>query len=258
MKFIISKLDIVTPKVYNSLFLDLAKKYDCKCDENSESEKVEEYILKNLEQVTKLNQETENKIIQLDKTTGKAMEAIKSSNKALLEESLSETSKLKQEIEKLKEVVYRDELTKSYNRKWFNDNYIGSDGKFLKNGYLAIIDLNDFKAINDKYGHIVGDKILTYLSSILEKYGDYVVRYGGDEFFILFDEQKSDKDVEQSLKDAKDELRVKNLKFREHIFSISFSVGYSSFKVCDNVSQIIDIADDKMYLDKKAYKSSKV
>jgi diguanylate cyclase (GGDEF)-like protein len=112
---------------------------------------------------------------------------------------------LEKEIQKLRKLVYLDVLTNVYNRRGFLEiggNYFKSfredgpacagRGKRRKNGItslaLIFLDIDDFKKINDKYGHQKGDRVLKqlakFLKSILRK-TDLLGRWGGEEFVIL-------------------------------------------------------------------------
>lgn len=91
----------------------------------------------------------------------------------------------------LSEIIIKDPLTDAYNRKFINDNFDEFVQLSQKNGLsLAVIDIDDFKLFNTKYGHDFGDIVLKTFSSIiikiLNKYQDmYFVRLGGDEFAII-------------------------------------------------------------------------
>ncbi|MBQ0079839.1 MAG: GGDEF domain-containing protein [Eubacterium sp.] len=83
------------------------------------------------------------------------------------------------------EKLYLDSLTNTYNRRYYDEKLKGLE---TANG-AAMLDIDDFKSINDTYGHTVGDIVLTKVASAIKgliRNSDAVVRYGGDEFFILF------------------------------------------------------------------------
>jgi len=106
---------------------------------------------------------------------------------------------LEKEIQRLKKLVYLDALTKMYNRRGFLElggNYFKSfredRGKRRKNEIaslaLIFLDIDDFKKINDKYGHQKGDRVLKQLAKFLKstlRKTDLIGRWGGEEFVIL-------------------------------------------------------------------------
>ena len=83
------------------------------------------------------------------------------------------------------QLLYIDSLTSVYNRRYYDEHFQGSDNIQA----MVVIDVDNFKHINDNYGHDVGDIVLqniaqTVLSSVRKT--DAVIRYGGDEFVIIF------------------------------------------------------------------------
>ena len=82
------------------------------------------------------------------------------------------------------ELLYTDALTGVYNRRYYEDYILLHE---IQN--LSVIDIDNFKAINDSYGHFVGDIVLQKIAKLICSSvgkGDTVIRYGGDEFIIIF------------------------------------------------------------------------
>jgi len=245
----IDQISVVTPSVYASIFSKFATNYGESIDH--EPELAYDIMQSECSNLTHLQSQTSKNASQLSDTTTKAISAIKEKDEALLSEVLKETQSLKEEIEKLKEAVYKDELTHAYNRKWLHDMLIGdNENNFLHGGVLVIIDLNYFKQINDTHGHILGDKVLIFIANELKKSRQNIIRYGGDEFIIVFDESHS---LESSLKrveSIREDVLNKKLKAHETTFRVSFSIGAVSFKAGDSLTEVIQNADKNMYEDK--------
>lgn len=85
---------------------------------------------------------------------------------------------------KLKSVAFRDKLTGLHNRSYFQRKQ-----QNLRHGYIVVLmDIDDFKAINDHYGHDTGDKILRGMADIIQscaRKDDLLVRWGGEEFLLV-------------------------------------------------------------------------
>lgn len=81
--------------------------------------------------------------------------------------------------------IYRDSLTNAYNRRYFEEQL-----KQLRGiNAIVVLDIDDFKKINDTYGHIVGDEVLKEVVKVCDnniRSVDVIVRWGGDEFVLLF------------------------------------------------------------------------
>ncbi|MDQ7061128.1 MAG: GGDEF domain-containing protein [Sulfurimonas sp.] len=160
----------------------------------------------------------------------------------------------KKEIENLKEAVYKDELTHAYNRKWMNDRFIDANDNFNLDGTLAIIDLNFFKLVNDTHGHITGDKVLTFVATQLKKTKQSLIRYGGDEFIIIFKDTDQDTAF-ASINTIRESIISKKLKTGDASFRVSFSIGTYEFEEGDSLSSTIELADKNMYNDKVKIKT---
>jgi len=240
----IADQDVVFPSHYGVIFSDVAGEHRVELDSEAtiNSEIIEDKVMAHT--------------IQLSQSADKAVNAIVTKDEAILKEVLAETQALRDEIEQLKNSVYEDALTKVFNRKWLQDNYFNEDSsEFITDGTLVIIDMNDFKHINDTYGHISGDKVLTFIAAQLKRTGGNVVRYGGDEFFILFDSELNEKSILQKMHILRETVIKKQIKVSKNVFKTSFSYGASPFSAGESVAGVVDSADDAMYNDKVKIKS---
>jgi diguanylate cyclase len=245
----IEQLSIVTPSIFASIFSKFANDHDAIIED--EFELAQDLLKMECTQLTQMQSQASQSANKLTESTNKAIDAIQAKDDALLGEVLHEVENLRKEVEKLKESVYKDELTHTYNRKWLHDNYIsGEEEIFQDRGVLAILDINYFKIINDTYGHIIGDKVLIFLANIFKKTSYPVVRYGGDEFCIVFPKEYTQESAIKVLHDLRESTISKKLKALDSTFSVSFSYGAASFSESDRLPQIIEEADKNMYADK--------
>jgi len=156
----------------------------------------------------------------------------------------------------LQDLAHYDVLTGIANRMLFQENLTSSMARAKrKNSLLALffIDLDQFKYINDSYGHYIGDEILKEsalrLKSILRE-GDSVARLGGDEFTIVL-EDINDVSIIDKIATKVIDIISKPIKIREHIFTISCSIGVSMYpQDATNKSDLIKYADTAMYKSK--------
>jgi diguanylate cyclase (GGDEF)-like protein len=245
----INSFSIVTPSIYASLFSKFANEHNIDLD--NEEEFSTQLLESECSNLVDLQDITSKSIHALDTNTNKAINAIQSKDEVTLQAVLQETQALRAEVEKLKASVYNDELTKAFNRKWLHDNYLDTNGQNFKNGgTLAIIDLNYFKQINDTHGHIVGDKVLVFITNELQKIKEAVVRYGGDEFLILFHKNISSQKAAKVLEEIRTKIISKKLKSKDAAFKVSFSFGVIEFDENESIGDVIEKADKIMYEDK--------
>jgi diguanylate cyclase (GGDEF)-like protein len=170
---------------------------------------------------------------------------------------------LRKEVAQLKvyrAMAYRDPLTGLWNRRFFQERLneelsrsqrAGSSRKFS----VMAIDLNDFKATNDVYGHPMGDAVLKDAGSFLVahlRHHDVACRTGGDEFSILLPDLSAD-DCGQLVARLRQALANVNAKRR---IPISFSIGTASWPEAGDTAAALEArADEAMYEDKRRHKT---
>jgi len=175
-----------------------------------------------------------------------------------LQETLNNHKQKEQEIEELYNLAHYDSLTKIYNRFFFMrqlKKYIDSKKTFS----LLFIDLDDFKIINDTYGHLAGDKVLQSVCLNVNKLiskNDIFARLGGDEFALIIDEI-DDKEYIDELANKLLEAISTDVYFEENVFRVSGSIGISRFpNDANSKSELLHLADVAMYKAKKLGKSA--
>jgi diguanylate cyclase (GGDEF)-like protein len=151
------------------------------------------------------------------------------------------------------ENIFIDKLTGLYNRYYLDK--ISGELKRKRKIAMMMLDMNDFKSINDTWGHSQGDDALVSLAGVLQKSvgpDGTVVRYAGDEFVIVLD------NGDEKSAEAYSELIKKNLEeFNTHQkkkYKLSASIGVGVFDLeKSNIDKILERIDKRMYEDKKAY-----
>lgn len=233
-------LEIVLPSFYGSLYVKKAQEMNINLDP-------QDLIAHEL-----LDAKMIRHIILLNNFTKEAIEAIDAHDEMLLKNILKETKQLYQEIESLKTIIYQNTLTKSFTRKWLEDSFLDDNHTFRKRGILVIIDIDDFKNINDKFGHVIGDKVLIYISNKLKETGGSIIRYGGDEFLVLFDENTAMEIAKQNIKSISNYFEKIIFKVENHEFKTTFSYGISIFDTKMSLDSALEVADAAMYASKKS------
>lgn len=153
------------------------------------------------------------------------------------------------------ESIFRDPLTGLYNRYYLDNLKEEAKNPLLYHMTLIMMDMNQFKLINDKYGHTEGDTALNTVAGILLHQSGSMgvaVRFAGDEFLILLNSYDHNV-VERVITGIREELAEYNRKSQKP-YSLSLSVGYSEINLAEqSVAEIMKAADHQMYLDKKKF-----
>ena len=158
---------------------------------------------------------------------------------------------------KLELVANYDPLTNAWNRRWLLKNLnrqLALAHEQKSNLILLLIDIDDFKLVNDKYGHVVGDQVLIEFVRLIKcniRHNDSLTRWGGEEFIILL----SGVDLENALQYAE---RLREL-IEKHCFpvveSLTASIGVAELDEHEGIDSILKRVDAALYLAKSTNKN---
>ena len=177
-----------------------------------------------------------------------------------VERANAQIHQLKEKVKLLEEKNNLDPLTKAFNRRALQ-NYLHTitQKKNLKRElHLLMIDIDNFKQINDKYGHIAGDKILVFIAQMLKKTlreGDKVFRYGGEEFVVILNRI----DTKHCIKISERLLHLissNKLVYKNDTIQVTVSIGGTKFiPGQDTPESVLDRADKALYTAKRSGKN---
>ncbi len=174
---------------------------------------------------------------------------------SMLRERLTHSNQqLQQALEKIEELVIKDELTGLYNRRHLIEMLDKQRAVANREGtpfVLAFIDLDNFKLINDKHGHVVGDRVLRQFSDLLQesvREVDLVSRYGGEEFVLLLAGVgiETAEIVLERIRDS-----VEHMKFSSESLTMTISVGITEYVALETAEETLDRADKLLYVAKQ-------
>ena len=157
--------------------------------------------------------------------------------------------KNKSSIERLNFQASHDELTGAYNRTGYDFLLSNID---LKTTYMMLLDVDNFKSINDTYGHETGDMILVKLVNVLKSIfrdDDCICRIGGDEFVVFMVHSGS---MHRRLIESKiEQINLELQKTNDGLPPVSISVGIVDGKDVTDTEQLFEKTDEAMYKSKK-------
>lgn len=176
--------------------------------------------------------------------------------KAELEAARRELKRQKKALENIKELSNRDQLTGLYTRRYMENvlnEALFNFYRYSRVFSVIMIDLNNFKEINDTYGHLTGDVVLQKIAMVLlneTRKTDVPVRYGGDEFIIIL--------PDTPIEDAKSFTgrmleKIESLKFEKNgeRFHCTVSTGVTQVKDGDSINSVLSRVDEALYKTKR-------
>ena len=167
----------------------------------------------------------------------------------------------KRELDRLRFKAQRDLMTNVFNKKTTMDkiNEIIKKGKSYEKHALFVIDIDDFKRVNDTYGHLQGDHVLTTIvNGMVEHFteDDIIGRIGGDEFVVLM---KNIASKEQIVQKAESVCKIFNQTFNynEEVMRVSCSIGIAIYPMDGSCyEELMERADVALYEVKSDGKNS--
>ncbi len=170
-----------------------------------------------------------------------------------------EIQSLKEELEQLRGLVHIDHLTGTLNRSGLHESFARETARAERAGTLlavALLDLDDFKLLNDRYGHQTGDDALVHLANIIRKTlrpSDVVVRFGGEEFLFLLPDATAEQTMLALLR-IQNDLDKQPMIYNNSDILLSFSAGIAIRGNSESRDAVIARADAAMYAAKRAGK----
>lgn len=150
---------------------------------------------------------------------------------------------------KLEKLASTDKLTGIYNRMKFDEHLVAETSKAQRNTYsmsLILLDIDNFKDINDTYGHIQGDKALQSIAELIKKnirLHDVCARWGGEEFVILMSDTQ-----EEDASAFAERIRMEiEMCYFNNIKHLTASFGVSQFKMDESIDTLMKRVDDALY-----------
>ncbi len=268
------------PRVTDESAKKLREEMQAVNDASQASQKIIEPIAKSLEDLSghnfsygaKLNDlasqatgnnsmETLSKIIDTLVNETKAISADNQRMSGELNESSRNLEELSQKLKDARIEARIDDLTGLQNRRAFNEALTREIELVETNGVkscLSLIDIDDFKRINDTCGHSAGDRVLREIACICsENFGsqNLIFRYGGEEFTVILQNTSLQRSL-WKLEKLRQEIERYIFKINDTVLNITVSIGLAKIDVGRSESACQKIADDAMYLAKNSGKNT--
>jgi diguanylate cyclase len=165
---------------------------------------------------------------------------------------------LARRAQEFKTQAMKDGLTGLYNRKAFDAKVKEVLGRTAGAGVpvcMILFDVDDFKSINDTFGHVAGDKVLQKVAQSLQetfRKGDFIARFGGDEFAVLIEAMTEEMGRERIRGFHRNLGKRRFTSYKKGDITVKVSAGIAPAVARDTVEALLDRADKAMYEAKPA------
>lgn len=227
-------------------------------------EKIDIYSRK-ISQAPDIN--TLNKILDdvMRETRHAQQEALKSRDEMIqarqeVQEAENRIHMLESKLEQMSELVREDQLTGSLNRRGLDDVFereVARSERRHTPFCIAMLDLDDFKKLNDTHGHVAGDEALIHLVKVVKetlRTMDVIARFGGEEFLILLPDTPLE-EAAQTITRVQRELTKQIFMHNNEKLLITFSAGVALRQPNEDQTALIKRADAALYRAKQAGKN---
>ncbi len=180
--------------------------------------------------------------------------------KARVDEAEQEVARLQNELAETSEMVRHDQLTGALNRKGLEETLDRELARAQRRATpicVALLDVDNFKTLNDTYGHQTGDDALIHLARVIRETmrpHDTLARYGGEEFLIILPDTPLT-DAVSAVTRLQRELTKRFFLHKNEKLLITFSAGVTAFRAGEPRNEAVARADAAMYQAKKAGKN---
>jgi diguanylate cyclase (GGDEF)-like protein len=155
-------------------------------------------------------------------------------------------------INSLKNLSHRDHLTNIFNRRYFfeiGEKIYASAQSGIKDISVALVDIDNFKKINDNYGHHAGDVVLKHLADtflLCIRPTDIFARFGGEEFLILFVDPECGQHATECMEKMRQQIEASTVKIDDQEVKYTFSCGIT-WRLNSSLEAMIQEADNLLY-----------
>ena len=156
--------------------------------------------------------------------------------------------RLRRKNKELQEAAFMDRLTGTLTRYGLQEQLRTSQGKWMA---VALGDLDDFKQVNDTYGHICGDYVLATTARLMrETESALVCRWGGEEFLILMADLPQ-AEAERKLATLAEKIRSYPFSYDGHLIRVTMTFGLTYGRIGADFEAVVELADQRMYQGKR-------
>lgn len=183
--------DIILPSTYFECFDKHSRTVDINIESEEFEKELQSFLLEEYKHIDEYMHAAMKTIDEVSEITVGAKDAIETKNTSLLDSLYTQIKTLQTELENMKSNVYKDYLTKTYNKQWIYQKFLNKDASFKDESIVILIEVNDYDYISKNYSNLISNNLLIFISKFLkdklndEKIDFEIARYLKNRFLIF-------------------------------------------------------------------------
>lgn len=215
--------DVILPSIYFEKFNHNARTLEVNLEDENFQKEINNILLDDYKNIENYMKTIIENIDTLGSSAKEASNALINKDVEHLHLIYKRMMHLEKNLQVLNDKLFIDDITNSYNRKWFYNKYLNQNMKFNFNGLLIFIDIIDFSYLQEKYGDLIANNLLIFVISFMQKNlkdeisNFKIVRFLENKFLILIEQEKKD-EIENLILNLKQMLLNTTLKSNSGLY----------------------------------------
>ncbi|AXX91931.1 hypothetical protein CPU12_06330 [Malaciobacter molluscorum LMG 25693] len=238
--------EIILPSTYFQSFDKHAKILDLNLEDEEFHNNLDSFIAKEYEDINNYAKRTLESLHKVKNVTKDAKIAIENKDESTLQQIYHQMDELKKELDSVSNKIFRDDVTKAFNKKWIYNIFLDTNNNFKKDGILALLTIENDDYIYENYGQLIFDNLQIFLIKYItrkikeEKLNYSIARFIKNKFIIFFDEEniKECTNILNNLKKLIDETTLKSKS--GILIKPNFSFEIATYNKKDSFTETID------------------
>lgn len=240
--------EVIMPSIYFEKFNKNAKTLEINLDDTSFDKELNKIIVEDFETIENYMNSIMSNVGTIQKAANDTKVALKNKDIDMLSDIYKQMHTLEKEVKSLNSKLFVDELTNTHNRKWIYNKYLNKEADFKSNGIAILIDVIDYKYIEQEYGTLIANNLLIFITNFIKKNlkeegSKYKIARFIDNQFFIFVSENNEKETKNLIFNIKQLLLNTTLKSNSGLvikgnfdfYVKSFMENQSSKEVFENL-----------------------
>ena len=226
--------DVILPSSYFDKFNYHAKALEIDLDDENFKQELNDLIAEDFHAIENYMNLIMSSAVTLSENSEKSLNAILNKDVNALTDVYKKMLLLEKEIKNLNNKLFLDDITNSFNKKWIYNKFLDANSLFQQDGMCLLIDVIDYRYIQDEYGELLANNLLIFASKFInkklesEKLNFHTVRFIENKFMIFLLDVEQQKEILNTISNVEQLLSNTTLKSNSGLF---IKAKYN-FKVC--------------------------